>query len=218
MTVTKPKGLYPALLAFQEEAPALQKTAINPHFNSKFVSLDVLTEAVTPLLNKHGLIWTALPGHTENGSPTLNYALVHAETGEKLTGAMALLPQKVDPQGQGSAITYARRYALMAVLSLVADEDDDGNEASKKSSPNLALNKEQFEEKLADKVAALPGSKELANKTQLTKLGKARELLGATRFDSYLRSCGADKPEDLTKDEAESVLTWARNQAKQKAA
>jgi hypothetical protein len=39
---------------------------------------------------------------------------------------MKLLLSKIDPQGQGSGVTYARRYALVSVLNLVADDDDDG--------------------------------------------------------------------------------------------
>jgi hypothetical protein len=71
---------------------------------------------------------------------------------------------------------------------------------------------------VADEVKALPGTTELATKTQLTKLTKAKEALGVTRFDAYLTAQGVDKPEELTKDAAESVLTWARNQAKKQVA
>jgi hypothetical protein len=146
----------------------------------------------------------------------LTYILVHAESGTELRGEMALLPAKADPQGQGSAITYARRYALMAVLGLVADEDDDGNEGSKKK-PEVH-SKESFDKKLADKVADLPGTVELATDAQKKNLAKARSHLGATRFDTYLRSHGVDKAEDLPTESVEAVLTWAREQAKQKAA
>jgi hypothetical protein len=125
----KPKGLYAALLAVQAEAPKLQKTAINPHFKSRFVPLEEVHEAVMPIVNKNGLVWITKPGINEHG-PCLDYKLVHAETGEQEEGSMQLLPAKADPQGQGSAITYARRYALVAVLGLVPDEDDDGNGGS----------------------------------------------------------------------------------------
>lgn len=206
-------GLYPALLKVQAEAPKLQKTAINPHFRSRFVPLEEVHEAIIPILNTNGLVWTTCPGHTENGSPVLDYSLIHASTGEKVSGSMALLPAKADPQGQGSAITYARRYALMAVLGLVADLDDDGNAASKK--PKAVA---EAVVDLAEAVAAIPGTTELANKSQLTKLAKAKELLGPTRFDAYLVSQGVDSPEELTEAAAESVLTWARGQAKKKAA
>lgn len=215
----KAAGLYPALLAVQAEAPTLQKTAINPHFKSKFVPLDVVTEAVMPILNKNGLVWMTLPGVTENGNPVLRYSLVHAETQESVEGAMALLPQKSDPQGQGSAITYARRYALMAVLGLVADEDDDGNAASKRK-PEVHNNVDVTggPEFLADQVAALPGTVELANADQLERLDKARVAVGAKRFDAHLVSQGVNNPGELTKETAETVLAWARGQKKAKAA
>lgn len=127
----EPSGLWPALLAIQNEAPTLQKSALNPHFTSKYVPLDKLHEVVIPLINKRGLVWITTPTLlTENGTPCLGYELRHVESGEHIDGLMPLMLDKQNPQGQGSAITYARRYALMAVLGLVADEDDDGNKAS----------------------------------------------------------------------------------------
>lgn len=119
-------GLYPALLAVKAEIRTLPKDAINPHFRSKYTPLDTIVEHVEPILTKHGLVWLTKPGRDETGEPALAYRLVHATTGEAEEGSMPLLLGKSDPQGQGSAITYARRYALCAVLNLVADEDDDG--------------------------------------------------------------------------------------------
>ena len=128
------KNLGEALVAFQAEAPTLVKDSTNPHFRSKFVSLDPRVETVRPLLAKHGLAWSALPCIGPSGEPALRYQLLHAATGEAISDTMPLLLSKADPQGQGSAITYARRYSLSAVLNLVADEDDDGNQASKEAS------------------------------------------------------------------------------------
>lgn len=222
MPQAKPAGLYPALLAVQAEAPTLQKSAINPHFGNRFVPLEKVHEAVMPILNKHGLAWLTLPGVTDNGNPILNYRLIHVESGDEVAGTMALLG-KSDPQGQGSAITYARRYSLMAVLGLVADEDDDGNEGSEPGQKvPVARNADVTggPEFLADKVAALPGTVELANADQLERLDTARGLVGATRFDAYLQSQGVDNPGELTLVKADEVLVWARKQveAKQKAA
>ena len=123
-------ALFSALLAVQQEAPTLPKDAVNKHFGNKYVSLDTIVEKVGPILGRHGLVWSALPGRDEHGDPALNYRLTHAPTGEMLEGTMPLLLVKADPQGMGSAITYARRYAICAVLNLVADEDDDGNSSS----------------------------------------------------------------------------------------
>lgn len=123
------KPLLAALLAVQAEAPPLKKSAENPHFRSKFAPLDKIVETINPILHKHGLVWSTLPGHDEYG-PALTYRLAHAESGEVLEGTMPLLLSKQDAQGQGSAITYARRYALCAVLNLVAEDDDDGARAA----------------------------------------------------------------------------------------
>lgn len=118
-----------ALHAFQAEAPALPKDKTNPHFNSKFTGLDTIVEKIGPLLSKHNLVWITKPGQSDHG-PTLEYRLVHVGTGEGETGTMPLLLTKTDSQGLGSALTYARRYALCSVLNLVSDDDDDGNSAS----------------------------------------------------------------------------------------
>src|SRR4051812_29575001 len=113
--------LFAALLAVQGEAGTLTKDATNPHFRSKYVPLDTIVEEVGPILHRHGLVWMAKPGENGEGKPVLNYVLGHAKSGEREEGSMPLLLQKSDPQGQGSARTYARRYALCAVLNLVAD-------------------------------------------------------------------------------------------------
>lgn len=123
-------GLWRALLAVQAEAPTLQKSAINPHFSSSYVPLDKLHEVVIPIINRNGLVWVTCPAVAEDSSPALQYRLVHVDSGESIDGLMPLVLDKATPQGQGSAITYSRRYALMAVLGLVSDSDDDGNAAS----------------------------------------------------------------------------------------
>jgi hypothetical protein len=127
-------GLYEALLAFQKNAPRIEKDAQNPHFKNRYPSLDALMPVVLAALNKCGLVLVQLPGH-EEGNPTLTTRLVHAESGELVEATMSLLTAKLDPQGQGSALTYARRYALMSFLGLVADEDTDGQPASGSAGP-----------------------------------------------------------------------------------
>lgn len=117
-----------AFVAAQREMPVLPKSATNPHFHSKFVPLDDVIEKALPVLNAHGFAVLQFPT-TVDGQPALRTVLLH-ESGESLEDVMPLLPGKADPQGQGAALTYARRYALTAMLCLAADEDDDGNSAS----------------------------------------------------------------------------------------
>src|SRR5690606_31859835 len=80
---------------------------------------------VLPLLGKHGLSFSARPTLDEAGRFVLAYSLRH-ESGDSEDGAYPL-PTTGTPQQVGSAITYARRYALCAVTGVAADEDDDGN-------------------------------------------------------------------------------------------
>lgn len=172
--MTEHKTLLEAFLAVQAEAPAIQKSKINPAFKSKYVSLDTLMETVMPILNAHGLIWVTLPCRDE-GEPALNYRLVHVTTGEAVQGTMPLMLAKTDPQGQGSAITYSRRYSLMAVLGLVADEDDDGNSASKRqAAPARATNGHVTREDLEAITAAAKG----------LKTSQIRLALGAIGIDA----------------------------------
>lgn len=138
-TAAKSTGtLAQALLAFQAEAPALQKNKINPAFRAKYLTLDAMLEQVLPVLNKHGLVVVQRPTILAEGTPGLRTRIIHAPSGECEEDVMPLLLAKQDPQGLGSAITYARRYSLMAMLGLAADEDDDGNKASGGQGPRFA--------------------------------------------------------------------------------
>jgi ERF superfamily len=134
---TPPSRLLSALLAVQAEVGTLPKDkkatvrSEKGSYQYSYSSLDTIVETVGPILNRHGLIWISLPGsHLQTGMPELAYQLIH-ESGESIEGRMPLmLGGKQDSQALGSAITYARRYALTAVLNLVADEDDDGGQTT----------------------------------------------------------------------------------------
>lgn len=117
------------LLKLQGEAIILQKDAINPHFKNTYITLNELMGKILPKLNELGLVLMQTPT-TLGGTPAMTTTLADAESGEVISDTMALILDKPTSQGQGSAITYARRYALMSMLGLVADEDDDGNRAS----------------------------------------------------------------------------------------
>lgn len=121
--------LAKALLAFQKDAPPIHFDAKNPHFGNKCASLAGVVAAIRPALNKQGVIYTQQPT-TLDGLPALRTTLTHAESGDELEDVMPLFLAKSDAQGYGSALTYARRYALLSVLGLVGDDDDDANHAS----------------------------------------------------------------------------------------
>jgi len=117
-----------ALVAAIGELSNVAKTASNPYFKSKYAPLDAIVDATRPVLAKHGLAIQQTPVYRDGlaGVVTIiTHKAGHLEDSE------LLLPLKdQSPQGVGSAITYARRYALAAVLGLATEDDDDGNAGS----------------------------------------------------------------------------------------
>jgi hypothetical protein len=114
-----------ALVAAIGELSNVAKTASNPYFKSKYAPLDAIVDATRPVLAKHGLAIQQQPLFME-GTAGVETIIIHKSGFE--TSSTLLLPLKdQSPQGVGSAITYARRYALAAVLGLATEEDDDGN-------------------------------------------------------------------------------------------
>lgn len=108
--------------------PAL-KTNTNPHFKSKYADLSACVEAVIDALHANGIALIQRNVETETGV-CIETVFVH-ESGEMLSSGPLHVPAaKQDPQGYGSALTYARRYSLMAACG-IAPEDDDGNAGTK---------------------------------------------------------------------------------------
>lgn len=104
--------------------------SVNPHFGNQYLGLKGLLSQVLPVLRANDLLLIQSPS-TAGEHPALTTRIVHVPTGEEWVDVMFLSATKQDPQAQGSAITYARRYAIMSMLGLVAEEDDDdGNAAS----------------------------------------------------------------------------------------
>lgn len=122
-------------------APAL-KQSTNPHFRSKYVDLAGCVEAVIDALNINGLALQQF-SHERDGGVAIETRLIH-ESGEVIDCGVLFVPAtKQDAQGYGSALTYARRYSLMAACG-IAPEDDDGNKATK-SAP-VKLKESDFKE------------------------------------------------------------------------
>lgn len=124
-------SLAEALLAAQIDMPAVDRDQTNPHFKSKFASLGNLLSKARPVLNRHGIVLVQAPTLDEEGRFVLRTIFKHS-SGEALDFDAPLSPTKNDPQGQGSAITYMRRYVLAAALAIADQEDDDGNAGSER--------------------------------------------------------------------------------------
>jgi hypothetical protein len=123
-------ALATALLAAQVELSkvTVTKDATNPHYKSSYADLPSVIDAVIPVLNKHGIVVVQMPVAPQfENTLALSTTLIHAATGESLTGVFVVPLEKANAQGIGSAMTYACRYSLRGILNVkIAGEDDDG--------------------------------------------------------------------------------------------
>lgn len=114
-----------ALARAQTQMTTAKKDSVNPHFRSSYASLASVNEAVIPFLSLNGV--AVIQGMSMEGNILkVSTTFIHGESGEWWTEELGLTPGKTDPQSVGSAITYGRRYLLMA-MACIAPDDDDGN-------------------------------------------------------------------------------------------
>jgi hypothetical protein len=144
------KNLATALVKAQMAFGPALKTATNPHFRSRYADLSACVEAVMDGLNCNGIAMIQQCSESDTGV-IVETVFIH-ESGEMLNcGKLHVPAVKHDPQGYGSALTYARRYSLMAACG-IAPEDDDGNAASRKTE----IKKSEVDEStMADLLAAI---------------------------------------------------------------
>jgi hypothetical protein len=122
------KGIATALAKAQANMGKALKANKNDHFRSKYADLGNVMDACLPALNEVGIALIQPTGTDERGN-FVETILIHGESGEQLSCRVPLILGKNDMQGFGSAVTYARRYGLMAMAG-IAPEDDDGNAAA----------------------------------------------------------------------------------------
>lgn len=123
--------LFAAMAKAQMEMTGAKKDSTNPHFRSAYADLASVREASLPHLNKHGIAVIQSPRLVSVGEHEWNVEVdtyLGHSSGQFMSDTLAVIVSKPDAQGIGSAITYARRYALGAIAG-VAPEDDDGNAA-----------------------------------------------------------------------------------------
>lgn len=126
--------LYTKLFAIQGKV-SVTKDGTNPHFRSKYMTLDNIVETLHPMLREYNLLVTHL---IENG--TLITRIVDIESSETLDSHFPM--NATDPQKVGSEITYGKRYNLVALFNICADEDDDANSCSKNTPTSNANTQE----------------------------------------------------------------------------
>ncbi len=119
-------GYQRALLSISKVA----KDAVNPHFRSRYIPLDSIQEAVKSALLSEGLAFSQNVDYEPEGQCVSVTTDLHSADGGQIQIGKTRLPvPKMTPQDAGSAMTYCRRYALAALFAIVADADEDGEQA-----------------------------------------------------------------------------------------
>lgn len=156
-----------ALLAAQKGITFAPKDATNPHFKNKYADLGSVVDAVKPALNEAGIVFIQTASPSDDGKLHLATRLMH-ESGEWIEDTLVMPLPKPDPQGFGSAMTYARRYALAAITGVYQDDDDgnrgsgSGHEESSSSQPadstgaQLSINQAKTTQELVGIMNGLP--------------------------------------------------------------
>lgn len=156
-TTKKYETLQEALAGFQADLPKVVKGSLNPHFKNKYVSLEDLTAAVLPKLSEFGLSFS-VGSFIEDKMMIVDAHLMHTSGASR--SLQFPIPDASNPQKAGSALSYARRYALASLTGVVADDDDDGNAASTISPAAKQLDKARTAQpKATPKAGAIPDAR-----------------------------------------------------------
>ena len=122
------KNIISLLIKARSEIQPPKKEGTNPHFRSRYVTLEGCIEAVTEPLAKNGFFLSQQVGSNEFGS-FVTTKIYHQDYSQVMECTVPLVLAKNDMQGLGSAVTYARRYGIMSLLNLPS-EDDDANQST----------------------------------------------------------------------------------------
>lgn len=175
--------LIQALASAQAEMKNAPFDKVNPHFKSKFASLTSIRNTALPVLAKHGIAVTQPGIQLESGTWAIRTILSKGD--EHMQGDTPIIADKNNAQAFGSAMTYAKRYGLSAMVCIASDEDDDGNEASQ-SPPSQEFVTPNQAKQIEDDINRLDADKgrflnhfDVSNVSQLTtaQFAKAREML-----------------------------------------
>lgn len=132
-----PVNLYAAIHKAQAKIETVRKNGENPHFKSKYATLDEVWETVRKAVNDAGLVVFCTIDPTADGKKELTTHVAEVKSGEEISCSFPIVAQAATPQAVGSAMTYARRYTLTALLEIVTGDgaDDDGEAATNHNTP-----------------------------------------------------------------------------------
>ena len=169
------------------------KDSLNPGYKSRYADLASVWEACRKPLADNGLSVTQLPEPAETGL-RLNTILMHT-SGQFISSQIQMPLMKADPQGYGSALTYARRYALAAIVGVYQD-DDDANSATEQHNKAAAQQPVQSKPEMASE----------AQVKAIFAKGSALGMDNAAVIKTLNKQYGISKLEELSKRQASEVL------------
>ena len=194
-----------AISKAQSEVENATKRSNNPAFRSKYADLAEILDTVRPVFASHGLALTQHPGF-EDGRVIVETMISHT-SGEWMTSKLAMPLSKNDAHGMGSAITYARRYALAAICG-IHQEDDDGNASVK---PARQVRQEAIPAQEAPQTADVPDPVEWTDDERSAAAGMVADLAEALleagmAHEDMQRVIG--KPSSKIGDPEMTLNTW----------
>lgn len=151
------KEIIGALCEMQGEVLQAGKNSVNPHFKSRYSDLTSVMEALREPMYKNNLCVTQTTW-IEKDEVILKTTLMH-KSGQWISSDYPIRPVKADPQGMGSAITYARRYSLASLTGLV-QADDDGHAASRNHSQKQVQHEKKITGEQGNRIMELIGNDE----------------------------------------------------------
>lgn len=189
--------LAAALNKAQGEIKPAIKDANNPFFKSRYADLAAVYDVCREPLSKNGLSITQHPS-AEDNKVTVESIVMHT-SGQWMGSRLTITSKDFTPQGIGSAITYARRYALSSILGIASEEDDDANKASGRTVVPVAVKAEVLQN--TNTAISTRVSPKSMQKFQIAKAG-----LGEDEFKNILKDHGVNLVEQIETDEEAQVI------------
>lgn len=210
--------LAAALAKAQAAIAPAALTGENPHFRSRYADLASVWDAIREPLTSNGIAVLQLPATVDHRGETVVVTTILAHrSGEWISSELAMRPVKSDPQGIGSCLTYARRYALAAIAG-VAPDDDDGNAAS-----DRPVTREGLQREAATPPARRPpltstradADTRPISAAQVKRLFAIAKAAGRDSDDvrDYIRTVhGFESSSDVTRDRYDDIVEWLRDE------
>lgn len=181
----KTDQIVKALLAAEREFPAVSMDAVNPHYKSKYATLQSILAATQPHLREYGLLLVQSV-HTRLSEGRC-YQQVESRVilGDQFLGTDLTMPvPRPDAQAVGSVITYGRRYTIQALLGLAAEADDDANLGSGVGHPSPQIQFTAYLGQFGNQL--FQAGEDLGKIEQLSQAAKSQKHLQPAEVDACL--------------------------------